>query len=245
MTKSYNSPLEHVDYNAIIDGTKNNGVQSGLAVSERGSGQNMSVDVASGVALINKLSYTEVSTVNVVISAADATHPRKDIIIYDVATTNPAVVTGTPAAEPIPPDITSGDILLAVVNVAANETTIANTDIEDGRVGVDYHHTTHEYGGSDVAGIPAEINVVTGSRALATNYQNAGDSAIFVSVTAAHGTGVQMVAYVKSSSPADVKIAQAFPYPGYYDQVFFIVPAGYYYRVVCSGGAIDVWTEWR
>jgi len=152
MTKSYNSPFEHVDYNAIIDGTKGNGVLSGLDVTERAAGQNMSVDVASGVALINKLSYTEASTVNVVISAADATYPRKDIIIYDVATTNPAVVTGTPAAEPIPPDITSDDILLAIVNVAANETTIANTDIEDGRVWVSHvepHHATHEVGGSD------------------------------------------------------------------------------------------------
>ena len=136
MTKSYNDPFEHVDFNAIIDGTKENGVSSGLVVSERGAGQNMSVDVAPGVVTINEVSYTEASTVNVVISAADVTHSRKDIIIYDVATTNPAVVAGTPAAEPIPPDITSGDILLAVVNVAANETTIANTDIEDGRVNV-------------------------------------------------------------------------------------------------------------
>lgn len=154
MAKSYNDPFEHVDFNAIIDGTKVWGVKSGLAVTERGAGQNMSVDVASGTARIDDVEYVEASTVNVVITAADATHPRKDIIIYDAATTNPTVVTGTPAAEPIPPDITSGDILLAIVNITANDTTIANTDIEDGRVNVaiPLHAILHSEGEVDEMG---------------------------------------------------------------------------------------------
>lgn len=166
MTKNYNSPFEHVDYNAMID--TGNGVKTGLAVTERGAGQNMSVDVAAGTAWIDNIEYVEASTVNVVITAADATHPRKDIIIYDVATTNPAVVTGTPAAEPIPPNITSDDILLAIINIAANETTIANTDIEDGRVLMQEHHTSHELDGYDyIESLP--LKVVASDTVLHTN----------------------------------------------------------------------------
>lgn len=152
MSKKYNDPFHSVNYNAIIDGTRTWGVKSGLAVSERGAGQNMSVDVAAGTALINSIEYIETSIVNIVISAAHATLPRRDIIIYDVATTTPIVITGIAATEPIPPDITNGDILLAIVNIAAADTTIANTDIEDGRVNViiPTHAALHMEGSTDV-----------------------------------------------------------------------------------------------
>jgi hypothetical protein len=131
MEFAYNDILENVQVNNIILAAAGDGVISGLDVSERGAGVNMSVDVAAGSALIGGTTYTESSVVNLVISAADATHARKDLVIYDVATTNPLVVTGTPATPPIPPDITAGDILLAIVNVAANETEITNGEITD------------------------------------------------------------------------------------------------------------------
>ena len=91
----------------------------------------MSVDVAAGSCKIAGTKYTESGAVNLAISSADATHARKDLVIYDVATTNPLVITGTPATPPVPPDITSGDILLAIVDVAANDTTITNSEITD------------------------------------------------------------------------------------------------------------------
>ena len=140
MAKQYNDPFHHVDYNAITNGTKGNGVQSGFVVTERGAGQNMSVDVASGVIWVNNIKYTESSTTNVTISAAHATLPRRDTIIYDSATSNPVVITGTAATEPIPPDVTSDDILLVVVNIAAGVSVITNSDIEDGRVSVSNHN---------------------------------------------------------------------------------------------------------
>ena len=131
MEFDYNQILENVQVNNIILAAAGDGVISGLDVSERGAGVNMSVNVATGSALINGTTYTESSIVNLAISAADATHARKDLVIYDVTTTNPLVVTGTPATPPIPPDITTGNILLAIVNVAANETEITNSEIID------------------------------------------------------------------------------------------------------------------
>ncbi len=128
---AFNQVLENVQVNNIVLAAAGEGVISGLDVSERGAGVNMSVDVATGSALIGGTTYTESSIVHLTISAADATHARKDLVIYDVATTNPLIVAGTPATPPIPPDITTGDILLAIVDVAANETEITNGEITD------------------------------------------------------------------------------------------------------------------
>ena len=127
----FNQVLEHVQINNIVLAAAGDGVVSGLDVSERAAGVNMSVDVAAGSCKVAGTTYTEAGVVNVAITAADVTHARKDLIIYDTATSNPIVVTGTPAATPQPPDITAGDILLAIVDVAANETEITNAEITD------------------------------------------------------------------------------------------------------------------
>ena len=139
MEYSYNQILEHVELNNMILGAKGWGVISGLGVTQRAAGANMSVDVAAGTCYVNSVLYTESSVVNVVIAAADATNPRKDLIVYDTSAGNPAAVTGTPAAIPIPPDIPSGDILLALVDVAANDTTIDTADITDKIIIVERH----------------------------------------------------------------------------------------------------------
>ena len=131
MEFSYNDVLEHVELNNMLLAAKGWGVLSGLAVSERGAGANMSVDVASGSCFVDDTKYTESSTTNVVISAAHATLARKDIITYDTSAGNPAAVTGTAASTPVPPDIPSGDILLALVNVPAADTAITNSQIID------------------------------------------------------------------------------------------------------------------
>ena len=111
-----NLDWEHVDIAALIAGVKGDGV-------------------ISGKCYVNGTEYPEVSGQNVNVGNGDATHPRKDIVTYDTSAGNPAVVAGTPAAAPIPPDIPSGDIYLAMVHVAANESTsIVNADIDEGRV---------------------------------------------------------------------------------------------------------------
>lgn len=146
-----NLDWEHVDIAAFLAGIKGNGVISGLEVSESTT-PGMTVLVSSGSCDVDDVRYTESSGQNLNISNGNATHSRKDIVVYDTSAGNPAVVEGTPAAAPIPPDVPSGDIYLALIHVAANETTsIVNADIDEGRVFVqDHHHTTHEFGGTDV-----------------------------------------------------------------------------------------------
>ena len=136
MEKSYNDVIEHVDMNALAAGMEGNGIWTGLAVSQRGAGANMSVDVALGDCRVNGTNYSEAGVTNIVISAAHATLNRRDIIVYDVTAGNPAIVAGTAASEPYPPNIPSGDILLATIYVDAAITTIANSDIMDGRVSI-------------------------------------------------------------------------------------------------------------
>lgn len=136
MNVSPGDVLEHVQLNNLRIAARGDGVLSGLAVSQRSAGANMSVDVASGRAYIGDTVYTESSTVNLTITAAHATLYRKDLISYDPVTSNPIVTQGTDHAggtsDPIyPPDIPTGDILLAMVDVDAAATTIADADIHD------------------------------------------------------------------------------------------------------------------
>ena len=134
MDFSYNDVLEHVDLNNMVLSAKGWGVINGLGVD---ASSNMSVNVAAGNCFVDEVKYTEGSTVNIAIAAADATNPRKDLIIYDTSAGNPAAVTGSPAAIPQPPDIPSGDILLAMVDVSANVTVIYAADITDKIIIVD------------------------------------------------------------------------------------------------------------
>ena len=131
--------LEHVQLNNLIIAAGGDGVLSGLAVSQKGTGANMSVDVALGECRIGSTIETESGPSNVVIDAAHATLHRKDIITYDPTTNAPTVTKGTDhaggALDPIyPQDIPAGDILLAIVAVDATAGSIVNADITDCRV---------------------------------------------------------------------------------------------------------------
>lgn len=157
-----NQILEHIQINNMILAAAGDGVASGLGVSERGAGVNMSVDVATGSALINGTTYTESSIVNLVIEAAHATLHRKDLITYDPTTSNPVVTKGTDHAggtgDPIfPPDIPAGDILLAIVEVTAAATTITNGEVMDCIV---------EITKLDELGIPSDNTTLNASTAV-------------------------------------------------------------------------------
>lgn len=132
------------------------GVISGFAVSERGAGANMSVDVASGKALIEITNanlnpsktylvyFDSDATENIVVTAADATNPRKDRLVLrvdvsqnpDEAAENIAVIeilAGTPEGSPTAPAEPSNAITLAIIDIPASDTTIANSQITDSR----------------------------------------------------------------------------------------------------------------
>jgi hypothetical protein len=118
-----------------------------LAVTQNGT-PNMSVDVAAGGCFIrgtqsaNQGAYHlwNDGTLNVAISAADATNARRDLIVAQVRDLNYSgadkdarivVVTGTPAASPVDPTVPANSLVLARVAVAAGDTSIVTAEITD------------------------------------------------------------------------------------------------------------------
>lgn len=121
-----------------------------MAVTQRGAGANMSVDVAAGVAWIQGddsglqpayRCYND-ATVNLAVAAAHATNPRIDRVIAEVRDAvfsgvstdwQLRVITGTPAGSPVAPSLPNNAISLALVSVPANDTAIGSAQITDGR----------------------------------------------------------------------------------------------------------------
>lgn len=120
-----------------------------LAVTQNGT-PNMSVNVAAGGAFVRGTQSANQglyhlwndATVNLAIAAADATNPRRDLVIAQVRDDfysgsskdgRVLVVTGTPAASPSDPSLSSypNAVVLARVAVAANATSIVTANITD------------------------------------------------------------------------------------------------------------------
>lgn len=148
---------------ALLKGLKGQ-ILTGLSVSQRGAGANMSVDVAIGDAMIPRSDGTyghpswNDAVYNQVIATADVSNPRRDIIVMyiDYATTpstgvsnntNGVVkiksVAGTPAGSPADPSaaaiqssVGSGNpyVILARVRVGAGASSITNSVIDDLRL---------------------------------------------------------------------------------------------------------------
>lgn len=132
------------------------GVVSGLAVTERGAGANMSVDVEVGLAVIEGANTDQgkyaakiagVNDINVTLDAADPSNPRIDeiyLVVLDDGYDSSgfvrprlAVRDGTPASSPSAPGpdgAWDAYLLLASVAVAANEDAIEDEHITDERV---------------------------------------------------------------------------------------------------------------
>lgn len=119
-----------------------------LKVSQRGAGANMSVDVAEGSVVVMGTEATyqgmyygeNQGTLNVVVTAANATNPRRDLIVARVSdaqysgaanTFTIEIVTGTAAASPVDPTVPANCQVLARVAVAANASSITNANITD------------------------------------------------------------------------------------------------------------------
>jgi len=160
MVQTFNSGdvLEHPQLNNMIRAMGGDGVISGFAVTQRAAGgANMSVDVALGEAKIDNTIESEAVLVNVVIAASHATLERKDLITYDASANTPAVIKGTDhagtAGDPTyPPDLPAGDILLAMVKVDANTSTIVDGDITDCRIFIDEGSAWQYSGASEFSG---------------------------------------------------------------------------------------------
>jgi len=121
------------------------------AVSQRGAGANMSVDIAGGEGYIKGDEdvtqgfyhcMSDVTVINKTITTAHATLPRKDIVVarvYDAFYSGGTnlwqveVVTGTAAASPAIPATPNNALLLGVISVAAAASSIVTANIDTTR----------------------------------------------------------------------------------------------------------------
>ena len=138
MTKivSRGDPIEPIYLNNLRVAAHGWGVVSGLAVSQRGAGANMSVDVASGAAWINGETFTKSAITNVAITTAHASYDRYDLVVINSSGTI-SVIDGTAGATSYANDYdleTNNAILLAEVEVPATDTMIENAQITDKRI---------------------------------------------------------------------------------------------------------------
>ena len=126
-------------------------VGNGYAVTQRGAGANMSVDVEAGAAFVQgddeagQGAYLCVNdaVTNLPVDAADPSNPRIDIICVTVRDPNAGgqagddfvieVITGTPSGVPSAPATPDSAIKIAEVAVGAAATSILNADITDFR----------------------------------------------------------------------------------------------------------------
>ncbi|MFA7087527.1 MAG: hypothetical protein WC145_12740 [Aliarcobacter sp.] len=117
-------------------------VRSGLAVTQRAAGANMSVDVAAGTYLLNNVPGTYAATTNVAVDAADGSNPRLDILyinssgVLTIAKGTAAAI--SPAGEtnykkfevPYPADLSgTAGVPLAIIHVGAGVSTITDANI--------------------------------------------------------------------------------------------------------------------
>ena len=130
-----NSPFQaepdSVDFDILAAGYSGSGVISGCAVTAQGT-PNMTVAVASGVVSVAGV-RASVTGANATIGTADGTDPRFDMITVNSSGTI-ATTAGTAASVPELPSIPSNSVVLALIFVPANDTTIASNQITDKRV---------------------------------------------------------------------------------------------------------------
>lgn len=133
-TATYGDQAEpdSVDFDILVAGISRSGVINGCAVSQRGAGANMSVDVAAGMVAVAGIAAS-VTAVNKTIGAADATNPRFDLITVNASGTV-AVTAGTAAANAVFPAIPATSVVLAAVYIPANATSVVTAQIVDKRV---------------------------------------------------------------------------------------------------------------
>lgn len=125
----------------VVDGVVS-GIGNGLIISAQ-TAPNMTVNMASGRAIIQGYWYDNDGTLVKTISTADPTNPRIDRIVLRLTTGSPrnvvsAVLTGTPAPSPVVPSLTqtssTWEISLAQIAVAAGAVQINPADITDERL---------------------------------------------------------------------------------------------------------------
>ncbi|MCK5614510.1 hypothetical protein KAR91_72265 [Candidatus Pacearchaeota archaeon] len=133
MTVLNGDKMYHVELNNRIKAYKQNGVLEGLQVYERDP-PDRSVNISGGKCYVDNALCTEPGLNVVMLDAGHATLPRFDTIYYNASALSVIDITGTASNTPIPPDVPSEDILLAIVYVPPLHVTMDNGNIKDCRI---------------------------------------------------------------------------------------------------------------
>jgi hypothetical protein len=126
------SPWYSTDIAILVAALAGTGVLTGCGVTAQGS-PDMTLAVAAGsIQPAAGAASVAVTAGNVTITTADGTNPRIDLVSAS-ATGTKTVTAGTAAASPKPPDLPSGHVALAMVDVPASDTAISSGQITDKR----------------------------------------------------------------------------------------------------------------
>ena len=172
MVYSDGEKFYHIDPNGIMLGSRLWGVLNGLQVTEN-SPPDMNVIVTAGSAIINATEITKDTSTTVPVDPADATYDRWDIVVINDAGTID-VTPGTPAANPLPPDIPANNILLALVYVAAGVTQITNANIYDRRLFIEKIKNVHVDDAAGIAESKLSLNYPTHPKLHAADHGSGG-----------------------------------------------------------------------
>jgi hypothetical protein len=136
-----------------------NYVITGAAVTAQGT-PDMTVAVSAGQVVSNGV-LKNFTAGNATITTANATNPRLDLVVITSGGAI-AVRAGTAAAAPKPPARTANDVVLAIVYVPANDTTISADQITDMRIVHQDHECNYLLSGSDYTNSTTTLSNVTG-----------------------------------------------------------------------------------
>ena len=184
----------HTEGNNDLLGARHWGVLSGLQVTENTT-PDMNVIVAAGSCIVNATEITKDTSTTVAIDPADATYDRLDIITINDTGTITATA-GTPAANPVPPDLPANNILLATILVPVGATAIYNANIYDRRVFIEKIKNVHLD-----TGIIYDANVATDAAIL--------ESKLSFNVSTGHkhdGVLARQMSYTDLSDYSDLEL---------------------------------------
>jgi hypothetical protein len=151
------TPFHSVQLRAISESLAGNGVVANGDLEVTATATDLEIQVAAGTYFYIATNYTLGAAETHTLSAGDGTNDRWDTVYFDTATQTSGVREGTPAQNPVAPDIQNDEALLAVIYVPSGATDVPDSDILNWRAKfsneaeeVHYNDTPGVYPGNSV-----------------------------------------------------------------------------------------------